>query len=155
MARLQTLLSFAAVLALAGCNNEPEVTEAETPNAVDVVDTGPEAVQNDAPPAAQAGAASWDADNDKLLDENEFTGFGDQGFLGWDTDDDDAIGPDEFNRGWTTAGFKNGDQAFGLFDANSDRRLERNEFFTRNQFAGWDRNNNGVLEREEFEYYGV
>lgn len=145
------ILPCAAALALMACQNEA-VEEEGVGTDVAEVDTGAEGIGVEGQQTA-GQPLSWDADNDTLIDENEFTGFGDQGFAGWDGDGDDSIGMPEFERGWTEAGFNNPQEAFTRFDANNDQRLERNEFFTQDQFATWDANNNDVLEREEFAYY--
>ena len=145
------LLAFSATL-LTACGEDADVTANEAPAITDPADLAPEAVQNDAPAGPNA---SWDANNNQMIDRNEFTGINDQGFLGWDNDTDQQVSQAEFEEGWTEAGFQNGGEVFTAFDDNSDGFLGTDEFFSDDEFAEWDTNGNGILEREEFAYYAA
>ena len=143
------LVSLGAAL-LAACGEDADVTENETPVVTDAADTAPEIIESDAPAGPNA---SWDANNDQMIDRNEFTGMGDRGFLGWDGDNDQRLSQTEFESGWTEAGFQNGGEVFTAFDDNSDSFLDGGEFFSEDEFAEWDTNSNGILEQNEFGYY--
>ena len=145
--RMILALSLATVGILSACGEEPEVTQAEAPVAVDAVDTGTEMVTADAPPGTSAG---WDINNDGNFDRAEFTGYGDRGFLGWDGDRDQRLSRTEFESGWTAAGWRDAGTAFTAFDDNNDTFLSNDEFFGEDEFGEWDRNANGVLESNEW-----
>lgn len=134
--------SLATMGLLAACSDEPEVTEAEAPLAVDPVDTNAELVTAD--------PAGWDVNNDSNFDRAEFSGYGDRGFLGWDTNRDQNLSREEFDAGWTQAGWRDGGTAFSAFDDNNDTMLSNDEFFAEDEFSEWDRNSDGVLDSNEW-----
>lgn len=143
------LASLATIALLSGCAEEAEVTEAEAPLATDPVDTGLETVSADPPAGANAG---WDLDDDGNFDRAEFTGFGDRGFLGWDNDGDGRLGEQEFEEGWTEAGWRDADTAFGAFDDDDNTFLSNDEFFAEDEFGEWDADGSGVLESSEWRF---
>lgn len=133
---------------LVACGEEAEVAETEAPVGTELgADTG---LGTD---VAVAQPVAWDANNDRMIDRNEFTGIGDRGFLGWDGDNDKRLNQQEFELGWTQAGFQNGGEVFTAFDDNNDTFLGNDEFFSDDEFGEWDANRNGILEQNEFGYY--
>lgn len=80
-------------------------------------------VQND----ALWDYASWDANNNDMLEENEFyAGYEESGlFEVWDTNDDGSLDQDEFGEG-----------LYGTWDANDDGMLEADEL-EENGFWDW------------------
>lgn len=137
---------------LAACGQEAEAPETEGPAGTEF---GTDAGLGTDLGNAQQTPAAWDANNNRMLDRNEFTGMGDQGFLGWDGDNDQRLSQTEFERGWTEAGFQNGGDVFTAFDDNNDSFLGNDEFFSEDEFTEWDTNNNGILENDEFGYYAA
>ena len=144
--------SLATLALLSACGEEPEVTQAEAPVAVDPVDTNTELVTADAPAGTSAG---WDINNDRNFDRAEFTGFRDSGFMGWDGDKDQRISRTEFESGWTAAGWRDAGTAFTAFDDNNDTFLSNDEYFGEDEFGEWDKNANGILESDEWVFGGA
>ena len=72
-----------------------------------------------APAMAQEDMGAWDANDDGVLDNDEFaTGFGESGVFGdWDSDGDGSLTEDEFNAG-----------VFGGYDDNGDGTIDESEF---------------------------
>lgn len=152
MKKIMTAIALVSAAALSACGEEPEVTTAEMPNAVDPVDTNTEAVTADPPAGTSAG---WDINNDRNFDQAEFTGYGDRGFLGWDNDKDQRLSNAEFEQGWTQAGWREPGTAFTAFDDNNDTFLSNDEFFGEDEFTEWDKNRNGMLEDDEWAFDSV
>ena len=150
--RKAVFASIASLALITACTEEPEVTEAETPVATDPVDTGTEVVTADAPAGTSAG---WDTNNDRNFDQNEFTGYGDRGFLGWDNDKDQRLSRTEFDAGWSQAGWREPGTAFAAFDDNNDTFLSNDEFFAEDEFSEWDKNRSGMLEQDEWVFGGA
>lgn len=75
----------------------------------------------------------WDANDDALLDENEWgTAWGESGYFSrWDVNDDDLIDENEWATGRTTY-FIDYDEgvhgAYGDWDVDDDNMLDENEF---------------------------
>ncbi|MDX5436488.1 MAG: hypothetical protein LPK03_04800, partial [Pontibacter sp.] len=93
--------------------------------------------------------SEWDANDDDLLDENEFYG----GFYDtWDVNDDDFVDEDE----WTTAtrdyGIEN--QNWSDWDTNADNRLDADEFRTgmgtTTYYTDWDADRNEMINEREY-----
>ena len=88
----------------------------------------------------------YDANQDALVDENEFgAGFGAGGvFGGWDEDDDELLSQDEWGAGM-----------FGAYDRDGDAAWNQEEFgaFGERRFGGyrdWDEDADGFLSEDEF-----
>ncbi len=145
--RFMIALSIAAAGLTTACDREPEVTAAEVPTPVDPVDAGTEMVVADPPAGTSAG---WDMNNDGNFDRAEFSGYGDRGFLGWDGDKDQRVSSTEFEAGWREAGWRDASTAFTAFDDNNDTFLSNDELFAEDEFGEWDKNRNGLLERNEW-----
>lgn len=136
----------ASALMLSACSDEPEVVVVE--------DLGYEEADlgADAPSVAATGAATWDTNNDGLLQKAEYTAWNRRGISVWDTDSDNRLSVEEFGAGWIDAGFKDPDTIFALWDDNVDGYLTDDEFFDDDEWTNWDTNSNGVLEPTEFGY---
>ena len=143
--RMILALSLATAGLLSACSNEPEVAETEAPAAVEPTETVDGAAT--APLAANAG---WDSNSDRNFDRNEFSGYGDRGFLAWDKDKDQRLSTSEFESGWSEAGWRDSQTALTAFDDNGDTFLSNEEFFGEDEFGEWDANANGVLESNEW-----
>ncbi|PRY10154.1 hypothetical protein CLV24_11571 [Pontibacter ummariensis] len=94
----------------------------------------------------------WDANDDNLLDENEYYGaFYDT----WDINDDNMLDENEWNTALSDFGFDD-NTAWGWsdWDTNNDNLIDENEFGTglgtAGLFSDWDMNDDNVLEEREY-----
>ena len=143
MKKLLIMTSAVSALFLSACADEPEVAEIEET-----------AYNEDAvTPMTETAAYDWDTNDDGIFQEAEYTSWGDQGLTGWDTDGDGQLTAEEFNSGWTMAGFTQPDTVFTAWDDNNDGFLADDELFDDEEWTEWDANGNGVLEETEFGYY--
>lgn len=132
----------ASALLISACSEEPEVAEVE--------DT---AYEETVTPMTETAVADWDANDDGMFQQAEYNSWSDQGLTGWDTDGDAQLTAEEFNTGWTGAGFTSADSVFTAWDDNSDGFLTDDEFFDDEEWTEWDADNSGMLEQSEFGYY--
>jgi hypothetical protein len=93
---------------------------------------------------------AWDANSDAGLSENEFgTGV----YADWDTDNDRQISEEEFTAG-TDRWFGNDfDAAFNDWDSDGDGVINQQDFgqnWDSEYYAQWDRNQDEVLDENEF-----
>ena len=102
-----------------------------------------------------AAYETWDADNNELIDENEFnTTFGEANYYAaWDTDGDGIVDETEWDTGITTyyPAYTGGD--YVSWDLNQDNMLDQDEF-TVGTYQLWDTNGDGTIEVVEYnEWY--
>lgn len=164
-------LSLSALVALgAGCAQDDAAEEgvvAETTATNDSVIepvVGADPAAGTAATAAAAGTTAtgdrsefgtWDANNDGMLDNNEFrTRFNDGGWYGdWDGDRSGTLTNEEFgtaNTSWGTA--PEGVETNGLFeswDADKNGQLVGDEA-ANGAFSVWDRDRNNTIDTNEF-----
>lgn len=134
MKRLLMSTAAAAIL-LTGCEAEPEEEF-----------VNPDAEANETAKLEPAGANGWDTNEDGLLQQDEYTAWGQSGFDNWDTNADAQLGQDEFTTGLNSAGLENADGAFASFDDNGDDFLSEEEFFDNEEWDEWDPDGDGILE---------
>lgn len=138
----------ASALMLSACSEEPEVVETEE------LGTDEAVLSPDATSVAEPVAlTTWDTNNDGVFQEAEYTAWGQNGITAWDTDADNRLSADEFNTGWTGAGFNDSASVFSAWDDDSDGYLTSEEYFDDEEWTEWDANSSGVLETTEFGYY--
>lgn len=145
---MKTFLKFAPIAAmglLAACGAETEVAETEAPLATETLGTETEM-------ATPVAGPTWDMNSDGRFEQAEYSAYGPANYGLYDTNSDNRIDATEFNTGWTNAGWRDGERAFGQFDANSDGFLDNNEFFGSDRYATFDANSDGALEGEEWAY---
>lgn len=112
-----------------------------------------------AAPAVAAELGEWDQDADSTLNEEEFrAGFEENGVFGdWDTDDDNMLSEGEFNTGVgeNTEAFNErfGEDAFSEWDEDGDEMVSEDEFYG-GVYAGYDRDDDNVIEEPEFSDLG-
>ena len=139
----------ASALMLGACAEEPEVVETD--------ELGyDEAGQMDSDMASVAepvALTTWDTNNDGVFQQAEYDAWGQNGIATWDTDADNRLSANEFNTGWTGAGFNNSEGLFADWDDNSDGYLTSDEYFDDEEWSEWDTNSDGMLETTEFGYY--
>lgn len=133
------------LLVPAACGDDPHAVQPEP-----LAETGASdpAEQGPAPPAD----LSWDADGDRLLDREEYSTQRGRVFALWDVDGDTRITDEEFAAGWTAAGWAGAEAAYAAFNDNADGHLDDHELFTPDEWAEWDRDGDGVLDRSEWRY---
>lgn len=136
----------ASILMLSACSDGPEVVVTE--------DLGNEEarISSDATILDEPVAATWDTNNDGILQKDEYTAWHQRGISAWDTNSDNRLSLQEFSAGWIDAGFKDADTIFALWDDNVDQYLTDDEFFDDEEWPNWDTNSNGALEPTEFGY---
>ena len=139
------LCAIAAVGLLGACADEAEVEEEV------IADAGLADTTANEPAMAPANAG-WDADGDSRFQQAEYTTFGETNFNAWDADANSSLTEDEFNAGWTQAGWDDSEGAFSTFDDNSDGVLDDNEFFGEDEWGEWDANSDGLLDENEWTY---
>ncbi|MBD1395758.1 hypothetical protein H9Q13_01150 [Pontibacter sp. JH31] len=94
----------------------------------------------------------WDANNDNMLNKEEFaTSF----FSTWDTNGDNTLDKSEWSTAANDFGFKdNPNWDWAAWDNNKDNKLSMNEFNTQlakaQLFENWDKNNNNLLDQREY-----
>lgn len=92
---------------------------------------------------------TWDADDDGLLNEDE---FGISFFDAWDLDDNDEIVETEWND--FAADFGLDDETWSVWDADADGVLSEDELNTGlgnlNFFTDWDLDDDELLDEEEY-----
>lgn len=91
----------------------------------------------------------WDANDDNMLDENEYySSYYDT----WDVNDDNALDEDEWNNASRDFGMEG--QNWADWDVNKDNRLDENEFRTgaarNNNYSTWDRDGDKMLNEREY-----
>lgn len=136
------ICAMAAIGLLSACAEEPEVADDEL-----VADTE----VNDTAMATETTVVAWDTNNDAQFQQDEYNTFGDN-FTTWDTDASGTLTSEEFNAGWTQAGWSNPEGAFTAFDDNNDSMLAEDEFFGEDEWTEWDANNDGVLDENEWTF---
>ena len=141
----------AASLFLASCGEEAEV--AEEGIVAEGVGMGEGIGEAGVGAVEQVGVATWDTDNDGLFNETEYTAWRDRGLTEWDTDADNQLTQQEFEAGWTQAGFTNAGGVFTDWDDNNDGFLSNDEWFDDEEWGEWDADTSGVLETGEWGYY--
>ena len=99
--------------------------------------------------ASSGRFGGWDANDDNLLDENEFYG----GYYDtWDVNDDNVLDEDEWNNASRDFGMEG--QNWADWDVNRDNRLDENEFRTGaargNYYNDWDRDGDRMLNEREY-----
>lgn len=134
MKRLSISTAAAAIL-LTGCEAEPEEEF-----------VNPDAEANETATIRPAGANGWDTNEDGLLQQGEYTAFGQNSFNDWDANADLQLGQGEFLAGWNSAGLANAEAVFAGFDDNGDAYLSEEEFFDEEEWDGWDPDGDGILE---------
>lgn len=165
--RSTVALALVAGLAMFGCADGYD-DEAE----LDEADVGPETEMAE----VEYGFAEWDADQNRYLDENEWTTWdadqdrsawntdGEDGLSAdefgvvtvtvWDRDDDDLVSEDEWNEG--TERWFGDDVDYGAWadwDLDGDSELDANEvregFETNNLYDRVDRDADLIIDDEE------
>lgn len=94
-----------------------------------------------------------DANNDSIVDRNEWTNYGSSTFTEYDRDDSGVLDENEFEESDAFGlGMAEGDTDswFGDWDANNDEGLGNNEYFTESQFDEYDSNRDGNLGEDEW-----
>lgn len=142
MKRFLTIAAASSFALMAACTEEPDVIEADE-LAADRTTM--------ADPIGTVG--TWDTNNDGMFDEAEYRAWGERGVTGWDTDADGMLSMQEFDAGWTEAGFNNGNDVFLAWDDDNDGFLTDGEFFDDEEWTEWDANSSGLLENDEFANY--
>lgn len=132
----------AAIGLLTACTNEPEVAEEDTVLADSEVNET--ALETDA-------TTAWDTNGDGIFQEAEYTAVGET-FGNWDLDSDGGLTGEEFNTGWTEAGWNDSEGAFAAFDDNEDDLLDDGEFFSEDEWGEWDADSDGLLDSNEWTY---
>jgi Ca2+-binding EF-hand superfamily protein len=99
------------------------------------------------PTAALADDTMLDANENAMIDQDEWSAFGDN-FDQLDADADDFISEEE----WASADMPTGgdEPVFGIFDADEDAQIGEDEFFTDESFGELDQDKDGSLDDEEF-----
>ncbi|GHA55001.1 EF-hand domain-containing protein [Pontibacter akesuensis] len=91
----------------------------------------------------------WDANDDNMLDENEFN---DSFFSTWDENDDNMLDENEWRTSANNFGMEN--QNWQDWDTNRDNNLDQNEFRTgmgkSNFRTEWDRNQDNMIDEREY-----
>ncbi|MEQ5788887.1 hypothetical protein J3454_13390 [Erythrobacter sp. NFXS35] len=142
MKRFLTLAAASSLALMAACTEEPDAIETDTLGADQTAITDPVGT-----------VGTWDTNNDGIFDEAEYTAWGERGISEWDTDADGMLSMQEFDAGWTEAGFNNGNDVFLAWDDDNDGFLTDDEFFDDEEWGEWDANNSGMLENDEFANY--
>ena len=125
---------------LSACSDEPEVVVVEP-------------IEEDQVDYAQTETASWDADGDGLLNQEEFSTLRNTSWDAWDTNRDESLSREEFATGWTEAGFTDAASAFDALDRDGDGSVVQADFLSTALWERWDVDNSGVLEAGEFPHY--
>ena len=102
--------------------------------------------------SAQQSFATWDADADSLIGEEEWNaGFGDTNVFGdWDANGDGGIDEAEFFTGVGAGAFDAAEFGnFAAWDASGDGKLDQAEF-NRGFFGFYDRDDVAGLSEAEF-----
>ncbi|PRY10025.1 hypothetical protein CLV24_11693 [Pontibacter ummariensis] len=99
--------------------------------------------------ANETNYEGWDANQNSVLEENEFYG----GFYDtWDTNNDERVDEEEWNTG--TRDYRVANQNYGEWDANGDGVLDENEFgagfANNNYFHDWDTDQDNAVNEREF-----
>lgn len=103
----------------------------------------------------------WDADDNNLIDNNEFnTSWNQFGFYnGWDVNSDNFLDEEEWERGidenYINYNYdENGN--YEDWDLDNDGTLNEQEF-SEGSYSLWDTNNDGNIQADEFQewHYGI
>lgn len=129
-----------AAALLSACSDEPEVVVVEPPEESEVSYS-----------EIEEESSNWGADG--LLDRAEFSSVVGSGATAWDADQDGVLTEEEFSTGWTHAGLMDASAAFESFDADTSGGLSVVEMSDMAQWNHWDADDSGVLEAEEFPHY--
>lgn len=122
---LALVLSLTAAVACAG-NPEPDVAVGLAPGTFE----------------------AWDADQDEVLNDDEFAVNWDDPFRAWDRDDDGDVDSAEFAIGVGTEVDEFG--GYAAWDADRDGLLDEDEFVD-GAFALFDQDDDGVISESEWD----
>ena len=144
MRKLITATLLAGSAALAGC--------AATPPAVVAAGGG-----------HVCATGSIDANNDGAVSAAEWNAWRGSGFGSWDLNKDNRIDRTEFENCYMAGGFypaANYNSAYwtnywDAFDANRDGYLSADEYWSAQAWANLDRNNNGIIDSNEWVWWSM
>ena len=107
------------------------------------------------------GTGSIDADGNGAVTAAEWNAWRGSGFAYWDTNDDNRIDQSEFQACYMAGGFYpaanyNADywnHHWSAFDVNRDGFLSADEYWSAQAWTNVDRNNNGVIDSAEWNWW--
>ncbi|MDO1450693.1 hypothetical protein Q0590_30750 [Rhodocytophaga aerolata] len=89
------------------------------------------------------GYTDWDANDNEMIERNEFNTTLSERYDEWDLNDDNFLDENEFTS------FNDNEDYYSDWDADGDNRINETEF-SDGLFSEWDGNADGYLEENEY-----